>query len=410
METYVARQAILNDKAEVIAYELLFRDGVENCFPADMCPDQATSKILTQNHLMTGLETITQGKTAFVNFYEDTLLHRFPTSLDPENTVVEILESVPISSELLKACRHIKKQGYRLALDDHDFDPKWDAFLPYVDIVKIDVQDFTLLQIAKYVKRIDGSGVKLLAERVETPQQFEQLKMLGFDYFQGYFFARPEIMKRKTLTSNKLNLLELISASCSEKIDIEKVSDIIERDVALSYKLLRFINSSAFGRSQKIGSLKHALIYMGEAELKKFISLLALANLNDEKPNELLNLSVVRARFCGLLAQQRGDNENPPTAFLTGMFSLVDAMLDEEMVSLIEKLPVLDEIKQALTQGVGKLGMYLQLAKDYETANWSAVESGADDLSLSVDIVGSVYNQAIEWLDTVKVQAGSAAA
>lgn len=401
METYVARQAILDINSDVHAYELLFRDGVDNSFPLNMCPDQATSKILAQNHLMTGLETLTGGKDVFINFYEDTLLNRFPTSLDPDTTVIEILETVPISSELLDACRHIKKQGYRLALDDHDFDPKWDIFLPYIDIIKVDVLQFNILQISKYVRRIAGFGVTLLAEKVETREQFEQLRTLGFTLFQGYYFARPEILKKKALSSSKLNLLQLISESCSIKLDLEKIANIIERDVALSYKLLRFINSSAFGRSQKIGSLKHALIYMGEAELKKFIALLALANLNDEKPSELVALSVARARFCGQVANLMHEAENPPTAFLTGMFSLVDAMLDEDMLSLLKNLPVLDEIKEALITGQGKLGEYLQLALDYERANWQEMEEHADRLDLDTDEISRIYIEAVTWANSI---------
>ncbi len=399
MYSYVARQAILDADMNVHAYELLFRNGKGNSFPDDMCPDQATSKILTQNHLTTGLDSITNNKPAYINFFEDTLLHRFPNSLDPNKVVVEILETVNVSPELLKTCRRLKKQGYKLALDDHDFDAKWDIFLPYIDIVKVDVQQFNILQVSKYIRRIAGLGVTLLAEKVETKEEFEKLKALGFQFFQGYYFARPEVLKKKALPSSKLSLIELISESSSRVLDLDKISQIIERDVALSYKLLRFINSPIFHKGNKIGSLRHAVTYMGEPELKKFISLVALANLNNEKPSELLSLSISRARFCELLAQKRGQGKNPPTAFLTGMFSLVDAMLDESMEAAIEKLPLVDEVKKALIENAGDLGNYLLLAQHYELANWQKMEALAAKLAIDADLVQQYYSEALLWAD-----------
>ncbi|WP_143871417.1 EAL and HDOD domain-containing protein [Catenovulum sediminis] len=305
MYAYVARQAILDVEQEICGYELLFRDSFENTFP-DICPDKATSQILSGNHLTGGLEKITDGKCVFINFYEDTLIHRFPTSLDPKNVVIEILESVSVSEELLDSCRALKKMGYSLALDDHDFDPKWDIFLPYIDMIKVDVRQFNIIQISKYIRRIAGSGVKLLAEKVETKEEFEKLKTLGFDLYQGYFFARPEVLKSKQMQPSKLNLMRLVGQTASANMDMQKVAEIIEQDVALSYKLLRFINSPAIGTGQKITSLKHAAIYMGEVELKKFISLMALANACNEKPDEIMTLSLIRARFCSHLAINKG--------------------------------------------------------------------------------------------------------
>ncbi len=212
MYCYVARQPIFDRQKAVTGYELLFRDGVDNCFP-NVNADEATSKLITQHHLLLGVEKITSGKQAFINFSADTLIHHFPTSIDPKSMVIEILETVPISDELLTACKELHKMGYRLALDDHDFDAKWDVFLPYVSIIKVDVRMFNMLQISKYLRRIAKYPVTLLAEKVETADEYEQLKQLGFDLYQGYFFARPEMLKHKQLGSNKLNLLALISES-----------------------------------------------------------------------------------------------------------------------------------------------------------------------------------------------------
>lgn len=399
MYSYVARQPILDADKTVFAYELLFRDGKSNCYP-ELSPDEATSKLLAQNHLQLGIEELTNGKLAFINFHEDALLHHFPTSLPPKDIYVEILEDVPISDALVRACKKLKSMGYKLALDDHDFDAKWDVFLPFIDMIKIDIQATNILRINKYLRHLEElqrRDILLLAEKVETAQEFEQLKLLGFHYFQGYFFAKPEIVKQKSIAPNKLVLMELISETSKRRMDINKLSNLIQRDVSISYKLLRFINSSAYNQQQTIGSLKHALAYMGERELKKFIALIALANLTENKPSELINLSAVRARFCALLSDKRQDDDNPPMAFLTGLFSLVDALLDQDLSFALEKLPVSPEIKQALTDKTGHLAEYLEMAIYYEKGQWDEIEKLCQTLDVNVDDVGDFYLHALQW-------------
>lgn len=396
MYCYLARQPIFDANRQLHGYELLFRDGEANAFP-NINADEATSKLITEHHLFMGVEKITGGHRAFINFSADTLIHHFPTSIDPKSMVIEVLESVPISSELLTACRELHRMGYQLALDDHDFDSKWDIFLPYVSIIKVDVRQFNILQISKYISRIKQYPVTLLAEKVETQEEFEKLKTLGFSLFQGYFFARPEMLKHKKLASSKINLMMLIAESTQLLLDFEKLSGICERDVGLSYKLLRFVNSASYGRGQAIGSLKHAMVYLGEAELKKFIALLALANLSESGPTELLNMSMVRARFCDRLAAINGDPVNPPAAFLTGLFSLVDAMLERPLPDLLEELPLLQEIKDALLQHAGQLGIYLDMAVAFETANWQQQEQLSVHLKNPAANLSEIYLDSVYW-------------
>lgn len=393
---FVARQAIFDDQLRVHGYELLFRDGEKNCFP-DISPDEATSKILANSHLNQGLDDLTGGRKAYINFYEDTLLYRFPTFLDPSKVVIEVLETVPISEQLLRACRHIRGLGYQLALDDHDFDPKWDVFLPHVDVIKVDVKENDYQTIAANMDKLLAAKVKLIAEKIETKEEFERFRALGFHYFQGYFFARPEVIRKRSLPVSKMNLVELISASSSVNFDYNRINDIIERDVTLSFKLLRFINNPLFNKRQQIASLRHALNYMGEVELKKFIALMTLANLSDDKPSELLHLSLVRAKFCELLARAKGEDENPPKGFLLGMFSLLDALLDQNMADVMANLPILEEIKLALCSNEGRLSVYLQLVKSIEQANWAETERLAKANTLSDEVVASAYQQALEW-------------
>lgn len=396
MFSYIARQAILDKNKELYSYELLFRDGEQNCFP-DISPDEATSKILTDSHLDLGLEDITAGKLAFINFHQDTLLHRFPTSLDPKKVVIEVVETVKPTAELIQACKNIKELGYTIALDDHDFDPKWDPLLPYTDIIKVDIVEcdpqILIDNIGKYV----GSKIKLVAEKIETIEDFEKYRDMGFDYFQGYFFTRPEIIKQKKLPTSKLSLIELISASSSVEFDIGRVSSIIERDVSLSYKLLRFINNPLVNTSHEISNLRHALNYMGQIEVKKFIALLALANLGDSKPVELIHLSLVRAKFCELIGQAKSLSNNPPTGFLVGLFSLLDALLDQPMQDIVEKLPIGEDIKAALCGDENELRQFLALIKAFESGYWKGVANISKQLSLDLKMTQAFYNESLKW-------------
>ncbi|AWB68919.1 histidine kinase [Saccharobesus litoralis] len=369
-----------------------------------MCDETATSKLLSQNHLTQDLDEVTQGKKAFINFTSETLIERFPRSLDPKLIVIEILERADASAKLLFNIKKLKQQGYTLALDDHDFDPKWQRFYPYIDIIKVDIQDFNVLQIAKFIKNLPQQNFTLLAERIETHEEFERFKMMGFSLFQGFYFSKPELVKGKDLASNKLSLLQLLASASQPDINIKDISQIVERDVALSYKLLRFVNSSGFAHQQKISSLKQALAYIGETELRKFISLLAMADLNDDKSNELLNMSMIRARFCDLVAQKSQGKVSTQSAFLTGMFSLVDAMLDQKMDSILAKIPILDEIKSALTERKGRLAACLHLTQHIEQGHWEQAEALSIKLGLNMQTTNEIFLASIKWADTLQLQ------
>lgn len=396
MFAYVARQSIFDRDSQVVAYELLFRDGKRNCYP-DIEPDEATSKILTGSHLTLGVEEITCGKLAFINFHEDTLLYRFPTSLDPMNAVIEIVETVPISDKLIEACKHIKDLGYKIALDDHDFDPKWDVFLPHVHIIKIDIMESDFATIEANIGKFKDAGVKLVAEKVETKEEYQRCMDLGFDYFQGYYFAMPELVKQKNIPNSKLTLLELMNASNASDFDYDVINTILEKDVSLAYMLLRFINNPMVNKRNKITSLRHALTYMGEVEVKKFVALLALANLGDAKPPQLVHLSLVRAKFCELVARAKKRPENPPKGFLVGLFSLLDALLDQSMADLMAKLPLSDDLKSALLGSQSELRSFLALARAFEYGEWPRVKKISAELELDQRLLHHFYNESIKW-------------
>ena len=395
MYYYLARQPILNFDQQLVAYELLFRDGEKNCFP-NIDPNQATSNILTNNHLTMGVEQVMGNLPAYINFHAETLIRHFPSFLDAKKVVLEILEDVDVTTKLVNAVKSLKQKGYKLALDDHDFDAKWDVLLPYVDIIKVDVLSISMIEISKKIRTLkDWNGV-LLAKKVAEKKQFEQLKLLGFTMFQGYFFARPEMLKQKKLTTTKQHILDLISHSSKIKLDFNAISDIFSSDPALTYKLLRFINSPTYRCSQEITSLKHALIYIGELELKKCIALLSLSDLSEGKCAEIMRLSLIRAKFCEQISVNR---QNPPKAFLTGLLSLIDGILDHDLHLVLEALPVHEDIKVALRQEESQLTQYLILATAVEKGLWQDCQTILTELSVDMFYCFNNYQQAIEWAD-----------
>ncbi|MBA6390065.1 HDOD domain-containing protein [Colwellia sp. BRX10-3] len=398
MYSFIARQPILDLNKTVVAYELLFRNGESNCFP-NIDPDQATSNILSNNHLTLGVENITNDLPAYINFHSNALINNFPSFLDPSKVVIEILEDVAPTDELLSTCKHLFNQGYKLALDDIDFNKKWQRFLPYISILKIDISEYSLLEIGKFIREINNERLILLAERIETLEQFEQFKLLGFTLFQGYFFAKPEMLKQKNITSAKQNILELIGHASCETLNFEIMSNIFSSDPGLSYKLLRFINNPFYGRSQEITSLKHALIYIGDTELKKFIALLALTNLSEDKPAEIMRLSLIRAKFCEQISLLKKVQVNPPKAFLTGILSLIDGILDHSIEGILEILPIHQDIKQALISNKNHLADYLDLAKCIEVGNWQRIDQLIKHLALTHDDCLKAQETAITWAD-----------
>lgn len=399
MYAYIARQPIYDANKTLYGYELLFRDGETNSFP-NIDGDEATSRLITEHHLMVGVETITAGTLAFINFSADTLIHHFPTSIRANSTVIEVLETVALSDELLYACRDLHAKGYQLALDDHDFDPKWDIFLPYTTYIKVDIQQFNMLQISKYIKRIQPYNITLLAERVETAEQFEQLKLIGFTLFQGYWFAKPEMLKHKQLNSNQLTLVQLVSEAAAETLNFNKLSALVERDLALSYKLLRFINNSAFSKQQPIESLKLAMAYMGESELRKFLALFALSNLTHGDKDVLLMQSLVRAKCCEQLSALNCPTESPTLAFMTGLFSMVDSLLSMPMQQVLQQLPLPPSITEALLHDRGQLGYYLKIIVAYEETAWSSVNNLAEKMTTQPDMA-KIYQTAVAWAQEI---------
>ncbi|MFA3791517.1 EAL and HDOD domain-containing protein [Aliiglaciecola sp. SL4] len=400
MFSYIARQAIFDKQMHVFAYELLFRDGEDNTLP-NIESNEKTAKLITYSHFSVGIEEVADGKAALINFPTDTLLYRFPTLFEPHSVIVGIVNNIEVSKKLLEALKHIKGLGYKLALNDYDFDPKWDPILTIVSYIKIDVSATNVQLIKDNKARFQQTKIKLIATEIESATLFAQCCELGFDYFQGYFFFQPETQKQKNIPSSKLNLLDLMRESANPQLDFNKIRQILEKDVGLSYMLMRFINNPIMNKRNKIESLSHALNYMGEVEIKKFIALVAIANLSDEKPTELIRLSLVRAKLCELISVAKQDADNPPKGFLVGLFSLLDALLDQKMANLLRKLPLSSDLNDALNGIHGQLREYLVIARAFEYGDWKGISHHSTKLELDQDMLHSFYHESIKWASAI---------
>jgi EAL and modified HD-GYP domain-containing signal transduction protein len=401
MFAFIARQPILDTAKNVFAYELLFRDGKNNCYPSAE-KSETTEKLIAQKYRTLALDDISCSKTSFINFQSNSIADDLSSSLDPENVVIELSAGSSKMDELTHVCQQVKKMGYKVALENCRVESDMSQLLPYIDLLKVKTERSEYDSLSRNINQFLDANVKLIADQVNTHEDFHICKGVGFDYFQGYFFSKPEAVSHQQLPTSKLTLVELMGASSSATFDLEGINRVIEQDVGLSYMLLRFINNPAINKRYKITSLRHALNYMGEVEIKKFIALLALTNLSDDKPLELIHLSLVRAKFCDLVGVEKNLGSNPPTAFLVGLFSMLDALLDRDMQTLVEKLPLVEDVKLALCGAQNDLSVYLMLAKAFESGNWLKVIRISKVLEIDQKLLHSLFNEAVLWGNGVR--------
>lgn len=396
MTFFAARQPILDTQKKVVAYELLFRESLENVFP-DTDEEAATAKMVEglQNNL--GLDNLAKDKLAFVNFTQASLLKGYPLLLPKDQLVVEILETATPNKALLQVCKDLKSRGYKIALDDYEHKAVWLHFFPHVDIIKVDFKVSSPTQVAQIANICKSySNLQLLAEKVETYEEFRVATELGFSYFQGYFFSKPEIVKRQSLDPSQLALAALISEISVQEPDIEKMTRAIEADVNLSFKLLRFTQSAMFKRKKTIENIKQAVIAIGLEELRRFISMLFTAQFTNSKPMELTTLANNRAHFCEDICRRTGREKMKASAFLVGMLSLLDAMLDADINELIKDLSLSRNIKLALLERQGPLSLPLGLCEYFEKGDWTGAQTLADSLNISLQDANDSYLQAIK--------------
>ena len=396
METFIARQPIFDSRQRVFGYELLFRSSLENVF-RHPDPDQATSKVLTDAFFLFNTPGLTDGKRAFINLTRETLVKEYMFLVPRELVVVEILETIDPDDEVIAACKKLKQAGYLLAMDDFVYKGRLSPLLDLTDFIKVDFLSTSESERRELVKTFVPSGIRLLAEKVETTAEFSGSVEMGYRYFQGYFFCRPTIIRGKDIPISKQKYFQILQEIHRREMDFRRMEEIIKRDVALSYKLLRFINSAYFGLKNKINSIKQALVLLGEKEVKKWLSLITLAGMGSDKPGELAVHTMTRARFCESLAPHAGLLKRADDLFLVGMFSLMDAFLDRPIADLLLEVPINDQIKGAILGEANRLGEVYNYVLSYEKGDWPRLTE--QQLKLGIDEIHPprLYLNALKW-------------
>jgi len=396
-EIFVGRQAIYDLKLNTYAYELLFRDGESNA--ANIADgNTATSQVINNAFLVIGLEQIVQHHFAFINLTREFLLGEIPFPLPPGRVILEVLENIAIDDELVASLKDFKNKGYIIALDDFVLSEESSVLVPFADIIKIDLMALSQNEVIEHVDALKKYNVKLLAEKVETKQEFELCKELGFDYFQGYYFSKPDIVAGKQLSPNRISLLEMIATLQNDECSFEELDTIISKDIAISYKLLRIINSSFYSLARPVASIQTALVVLGLKALRNWVTVIGLSQI-DDKPKELVNNSLVRAKMCELLALELHCDKS--SAFTVGLFSMLDVLMDQPLKDLLEKLPLADEIIDALTGYNGVLGELLAMVVAYENNNWEELEKVA---TVPVHTLRQSFIDSIEWSSEITSQ------
>jgi len=397
IRSFMARQPIFDTGRKVFGYELLCRSGVENLFTHENV-DQASTKVIADSYLLMGMETLTHGKKAFLNLSEEVLVEEYIRLFPKGNTVVEIHDSVTPGPEIVLACRNLKRAGYLLALDDYRYDSRSEDLLRLADIVKVDMLATPLQEAEDLARRLDSRNVRLLAEKVETEEMFRKIHRLGYDYFQGYFFSEPDMIAATDIPAYKLHYMEILREIHRPDLDFEQIEQVIKREPSLCYKLLRYINSVSFSWRSRVESIQRALILMGEKEIRKWASFVTLASMADDRPNELMVHTSLRARFCELLAPLAGMEDLSQELFLLGIFSTLDVILGRPFPEILAELPVQPEIRDALEGRGGPYQEILEYVLAYERGDWDRLDERSDRLSAAQEVIPGLYMEAADWV------------
>lgn len=401
-QAYIGRQPILDRQQKIIGYELLFRHSAEAGHAQVISDLHAGTNILANTLSNIGTNWLVGDKLAFINLSNPMLETDFIELLPPERIVLELLETTQPTPELLARCRELRGRGFNIALDDFEYSPALAPLLDVADYVKLDIRLIGMDKLPAHVKQLEELPLKLLAEKVETRAEFEECKKLGFHYFQGFYFARPETLSTKVINPAHAHVLDLLN-KVRNNADLPDIDRLFKRDVALSFKLLRYINSVGFGLSCEIQSIKHALTILGYQQLYRWLTLLLVTAGEDSTPPALMKTAIIRGRLTELLGQDYLEKQDRDNLFIVGVFSLLDAMLEMPMDKILDQLNLPENICDALLTHQGIYGPFLALAEACEGTDIGQLQSLAEALQLEPEKVNQAHLAALKWVEALGV-------
>lgn len=395
---FAARQPIFDRASEVAGYEILFRDSPENRFTATD-PDAASAATIERGTTAFGLEALAGERTVYVNLTRQALLGEFYRMLPPERSVIELLESVEPDRAVLDACRRARDAGYRLALDDFTDAPRERPLLEFASVVKVDFRAAPSACDPALLDPLRARGVTLLAEKVETREEHHAALDAGYDLFQGFYYCRPRMIETRDLPPSRLAALRFLAEVSRPDASFERLEAVFRDDVGLTVRLLRYLNSAAFGWRHEVTSLRHALSLMGLEPLRRWAVMIGLLKLGEEHPSELCVTALSRARFAEELGPEVGLGPRRLELFLTGMLSVVDTLVGRPLHEVLAQLAVPGSVRAALLEGRNALGSVLRLVRAYERGDWAAVEEARAGRPVEDRLLASAYVQSVRWAD-----------
>lgn len=394
-QVYIGRQPIFDRHLSVYAYELLYRPG-ETTGSGDQGVEfdgeSATATVLVNALLEIGLDRLVGDRLAFVNMTRGFLLRSDGLPLPPKRVTLEILEDVEVDDTLVEAVRQLSEQGFEIALDDFVLTPQVMPLVELADLIKIDYMHTDRSRLPAQLAFLRRFNVRLLAEKVETQEEYEQCRQLGFDYFQGYFLCRPNLVNTQRLPDNHLATMRLLAELQSPDTNLQRLEQLVTQNVGLSYKLLRYVNSASLGIRRRVTAIHDAIVLLGLATIRSLTTLMTLSAV-ENKPSELIRISMVRARTAEQLAPKLGIE--PSMLFTVGLFSVLDALMDAPFDQLLDPLPLHDDVKDALLSGSGPAGAVLQGIIEYE----QGLDPRQLPLEIPQDTLAEAYVEAIAWAD-----------
>jgi EAL and modified HD-GYP domain-containing signal transduction protein len=391
---FLARQPILDVKQNIVAYELLFRSGWDNVYRGE---GEDSTRQMLDNILVVGAQGLSSNTLAFVNCTRESLVGHLVTLLPPDHTVLEILETVEPDEELIAACRKLKKMGYRLALDDFFTREGMGPLIEMADYVKVDFRASDKAARKKIRLQLRGSHAALLAEKIEDHAEFATAVEEGYRYFQGYFFSRPTVLARHEIPQRQFNATSLLAAVSKETLDPQEIERIVMADPPFCFRLLRLVNSPLYGIRNRVDSIQRALLIIGENEFRKLATVAIAGRLGEKRPHALILLSLQRARFCELLAPYV--DEDPFEQYLIGLLSLLDAILQTPMASIVDLLPLRPPVRAALLGESNAVGAALRLVKSFESGSMDSSTALVELLSLGPDVLNGLNIDAARWAE-----------
>ena len=395
----VARQPILDEQGQVFGYELLYR-GAPGDTTCAVKSDLASASVITSAMLDLGLDTLTGGRRAFLNVTGSLVIEQIDALVPPGDVVLELLETIEITEELIAACRKLKAKGYVLALDDFVGGSAAEALMPYVSFVKVDVLNTPMPEVIELAKRLQPLGVTMLAEKVESREVHEQTRDAGYTLFQGYYFCKPVIQMGAAIPAHQLVYIRLLAALSKPDLSMVELEALVKQDVSLTLRVLRFVNSAAVPIRTEVGSIRQALLLIGIEPIRKWASVWCLAGLNRGETPELTTLALVRARSCELVGEHSRFLD-ASELFVVGLFSLLDVLLSRTMSDALDNLPLPPSTADALLGRENKERSVLDAVIAYENGEWDDALYAVADAGVDAAVLPTAYTTALRWAQDI---------